>query len=187
MTDLMAFEKIANGKKIGYKGIDRNELWEKIHKRIEEYSEMVGNVRAKLYREDAFDILNEDFIGGNIVVIQFFISHLYNTGQIDAINHLYDLLIHNVLAHRRSKNPFLFILNDIDTMNKGRDKFYPFLDKLEAAGYEGVAYAVSAHETGDLGRYRFSHRKDSDEYGNIGYRYSSCTCNNSAMLIIEVK
>lgn len=184
--DLMAFEEIAERKIINYKGIDKNELWKEVHDRIDHYSETTENMRAKLYREDAFDILQEDFMGGNVVVIQFLISHLYNTGQIGEIGRLYDLLIQNVLEHRRSGTPFLFIFNDIDTMNKGRDKFYPFLDKLEAAGYTGVAYAFSAHPTGDLGRNRFSHRKDSDEYGNISYHYLSCPCNKSAMLIIEV-
>ncbi|WP_369283061.1 hypothetical protein [Oscillibacter sp. GMB15532] len=182
----MAFEQIAGRKRIGYKGIDRNKLWKKIHEKIEKYSETSENICAKLYREDAFNILNEGFHGRNIVIMQFLISHLYNTAQIGAINHLYDMLIENVLGHRRAKTPFLFIFNDIDTMNKGRDKFYPFLDKLESAGYEGTAYAFSAHSNGGLGRDRYSHRKDSEEYGNIKYQYSSCTCNNSAMLIIEV-
>lgn len=191
--DLMAFEEATIGKEIYYKGYDRNHLWAEIHNGIERYAESTGYIEAKLRQHDIFDVFwdgkphNQQY---NIVVIQYLLSHLYNTGQASQIGILFDYIIDNILVKRLNKSPFLIIITDIDSMNKGRNTWYTLLDKLEDKGYHGNAYARSAHANGDLGRTRWSsypHRQ-SPFFGNITYNYSE---NNSehdgAQLIIELR
>ena len=45
----------------------------------------------------------------------------------------------------------MIIINDIDTFNKGRSKFYLLLNRLESAGFSGRATAYSKYPNGDLG------------------------------------
>lgn len=189
--DLMAFEEATSGKQIYYKGYDRNPLWRSIHKRIERYTESTDYIEAKLRRRDIFDV----FVEGNphnqqynIVVIQYLLSHLYNTGQAQKMGVLFDYIIENILSKRLSSSPFLIIITDIDSMNKGRNNWYTLLDKLEDVGCLGTAYARSAFPSGDLGAKRWSRHKASSCFGNIDYKYiQNISESEGAQLIIEVR
>lgn len=188
--DLMAFEEF-NGKPVYYKGYDRNQFWHEIHSKIEQYADGIADFDVKLRQKDIFDV----FSAGkprvrqyNVVVIQYLLSHLYNTGQADKTLQLFNSIIQNILSRRLPDSPFLVIITDVDSMNKGRGDWYRFLDILEDAGYHGHAYAKSAFPTGDLGRERWSRHKQSKCFGNIEYTYIQ---NNSehdgAQLIIELR
>lgn len=191
--DFMAFEEIEDGKSIYYKGYDRNPLWAEIHSKIEEYAETTNFAKIKLRQKDIFRV----FADGkpkhrqyNIVIIQYLLSHLYNTEQDQQISSLFDYIISNVLPMRLCNSPFLIIITDIDSMNKGRNTWRTFLDKLEDAGYCGTAYARSAFPNSDLGQERWSdyRHKMTPAFGKIAYNYSE---NNSehdgAQLIIELR
>lgn len=158
----MAFEETTSGKQIYYKGYDRNPLWAGIHNGIEKYAENTDYIEAKLRQYDIFDVFSEGKPHNqqyNIVVIQYLLSHLYNIGQAHQIGILFDYIISNILMRRLDKSPFLIIITDIDSMNKGRNTWRAFLDKLENAGYCGTAYAQSAFPNSDLGQERWSDYK----------------------------
>ncbi len=91
---------------------------------------------------------------------------------------------------RFSNSPFLIIITDIDSMNKGRNTWHTFLDKLEDAGYCGSVYARSAYPNSDLGQERWSDCKHKlpPTFGNITYNYSENESeHDGAQLIIELR
>ena len=188
--DLMAFEEISSGKRIYYKGYDRNRLWASIHKAIDCYAEDSDCIEVKLRRYDIFDafLAGKPYQQYNIVIIQYLLSHLFNTGQADKMGILFDYIIKKILSNRLMNSPFLIIITDIDSMNKGRNNWYTLLDKLEDAGCSGTAYARSAFPTGDLGQDRWSRHKMSPCFGNIIYKYfPNASESEGAQLIIELR
>ena len=125
--------------------------------------------------------------GYNVVVIQYLISHLYNTQQNGRINELYNGIIKNIVSRRDSSQPFLIVVNDIDSINKGRKLFHKLLDALEDNGYNGRATAYSSYTNGDLGESRWGLSKVRP--GTISYTYNPppLGLNNSAALVIELE
>lgn len=189
--DLMAFEELGDGKRIYYRGYDRNPLWSNIHNAIMRYTDAQPGMKSELVQEDIFNV----FSGGmqvqsdfNVVIIQYLLSHLYNIGQECFIDALFKEIINNVVHQRAPGSPFLIIITDIDSVYKGRNTWYWLLDKLEDAGYYGRALARSSYPNGDLGAERWSDHKTSAVFGNIKYSF----CKNEsehdcAQLIIELR
>lgn len=139
--DLMAFESYLdeNGesKRLQYYGLDKNQLWKPIHEEVNNY--FADTISRVSYRYvDALDHIKRHPIRyTNVVVIQYLISHLYNTNQIHALHSFYDDLIKNVIECRDPKKPFVILINDVNSNNRGRDYFYDLCKKLIAAGYHG--------------------------------------------------
>lgn len=189
--DLMAFEEIAEDKDIYYKGYDRNPLWRPVHDKIETYAETTANITANLQRKDIFDVISRKrlaFKRYNVIVIQYLLSHLYNTGQKQQTRALFQGIIDNFILNRLHNSPFLIIITDIDSCKKGRSNWFVFLDMLEEAEFSGRAYARSAHPDGDLGKDRWSHHKDSSCFGNISYTYGeNASEHDGAQLVIELR
>ena len=103
--DLMAFEKNDSFETINYLGVDRNGLWEPIHRKIENYCGTQHDTIIDLKRIDIFDSLkciNYNSYSPNLLVIQYLISHLYNTNQQDRIDELYKLIVKLVSNNKRS-------------------------------------------------------------------------------------
>lgn len=140
--DLMAFESYVQSsyptKRVQYYGIDKNVLWEPIHNEIKTYlPKSRVKMRAKYVYDDAIDFFAKNTIkDANVIVIQYLISHLYNTKQIVKINQFYDNLISNLIAHRESKNPFVILINDVNSCNRGRDYFKDLCNRLAENGFE---------------------------------------------------
>lgn len=139
--DLMAFEYVNMGlqesKPIEYTGYDRNVLWKKIHAEIESYFEKNDDYDIDFYRKDIFgEFLNKERKGYNVIVLQYLISHLYNTDQINKIDELFDYIVNSVLQYRDKSSPFLVIINDIDTYHKGRNYFWKLAERIESAKYK---------------------------------------------------
>ncbi len=185
----MAFEKYAEQKEVFYQGYDRNPLWGSIHNAIKAYARGTDNIVADYVPLDIFNVLAEGGPTGhvfNIVVIQYLISHLFNTGQSDRIEELYSGIIDSVVSKRRTASPFLIIINDIDTYHKGRNLFYKFLNLLEDNGYNGRSLAYSSYANGDLGKTRWGGNKVRN--GNITYAYGNPPLGfEGAGLIIELR
>lgn len=82
--DLMALEHYCHensyDKRISYLGIDVNKRWKRIHNQIDSYR--TSTVRKTKFRY--WDVVTEDFSisDANVVILQYVISHFYNTGQI---------------------------------------------------------------------------------------------------------
>jgi hypothetical protein len=187
----MAFADFANGREVRYNGIDRNVHWDELHCLIQQYVAKHTDFSINYENSDIFQPNpSQTTEVYNVAVIQFLISSILNTGgsHQDIIALLKGMVNSAVRrwADSSLNSPFLFILNDVDSMNKGRNCFYRLLDILEEQGYHGVAYAFSEHETGDLGAERWSDRKDKGNFGAFVYLYSQSISNNSATLVIEV-
>lgn len=191
--DLMAFEEIGKGKNIYYNGYDRNHLWETIHNRIKEYTVTTPNITTELCREDIFVVLSDGRLARthyNVVVIQYLLSHLYNTNQEHLTLDLFQGIIDNIISNRSQDSPFLIIITDIDSFNKGRNKWYSFLDMLEKDDFCGNAYARSAFPKGDLGAVRWSdyYPKQSLYFQKISYKYvQNQSDHDGAQLVIELR
>ncbi len=189
--DLMAFEEIVGDQDIYYKGYDRNPLWQPVHSIIENYTKPTPHITAKLRREDIFDVFSDGRparIHYNVVVIQYLLSHLYNTGQQGQTTKLFQGIIENIILNSSEDSPFLIIITDVDSRFKGRSSWFLFLDMLESAGFSGDAYARSAHSNGDLGKDRWSHHKNSSCFGNISYTFEeNASEHDGAQLVIELR
>lgn len=189
--DLMAFEEVAGDKNIYYKGYDRNPLWEDIHDRIKAYTETTDNITVKLRCEDIFDVLFDGRPAHkhyNVVVVQYLLSHLYNTQQERRTRTLFQKIIDNIILNRPAGSPFLIIITDVDSCNKGRSNWFIFLDMLENAGFSGNAYARSAYPDGDLGKVRWSYHKNSPCFENINYAFEeNASEHDGAQLVIELR
>lgn len=135
--DLMAFEKYSeyDNKPIRYTGIDTNNLWYNIHNEISEYC-FGTNIESHYIYEDALDIVSgRSFQNKNIIILQYFISHLYNTGQINKIYDFFDDLINNVISNNTNNEPVVIMLNDVNSIYCGRDYFIDLYDKLYEKGF----------------------------------------------------
>ena len=184
--DLMAFEESFPQHPLFYRGFDRNPKWYDIHTFIEGYAKNNG-ISAYFNRSDIFNIFLDtsyDWHNYNVIVVQYLISHLYNTGQSHRIRELYDGFV-KIVSQGLSHYPFLIVINDIDSYNKGRNLFHIFLNMLEDAGFVGTALAYSSYPNGDLGKIRWgaSYRR----LGQIDYNYRSTPFGiEGAALIIEI-
>jgi hypothetical protein len=190
--DLMAFAELSQIHQIAYNGVDRNNHWDELHKLIENYADTQTGITVNYEDFDLFHAASKNVnTVYNIVVMQFVISSILNNGGRESdILKLFNDIVKSVVNRWINSNlnsPILFILNDVDSLNKGRNCFYKLIDILEKIGYQGKAYAYSSHSTGDLGNERWSDRKNDMNYGAIEYQYSHITSNNSATLVIEVK
>lgn len=188
--DLNAFCELNPNKRIDYYGIDRNEKWEPIHNEIKKITKPLTSVAADFKSADIFDIIEdgETFEGYNVLVIQYLVSHLFNTEQDNRIDDLFDFICTHILSDRQDDSPFLIIINDIDTYSKGRNYFWHLIDFVEQAGCYGKAYAISDCSTGDLGVERWTRNQFSNTFENISYKYITPYPKNfeGAALIIEV-
>lgn len=142
--DLMAFEEYVketdSNKRIQYLGIDKNDLWMPIHEEIKTYAEESAlDMRAKFLYEDAIDYVNSRTLKkANVIVIQYLISHLYNTNQINKIKDFYVKLISNIIVHKKSNEPLVILINDVNSCNRGRDHFEDLCKELSKAGLHGT-------------------------------------------------
>lgn len=188
--DLMAFEE-ASDRPIYFTGYDRNTFWSEIHEQIEHYASAVSGIEVDLHREDIFHALHTGVFTTthyNVIVIQYLLSHLFNTEQEHLTSQLFNALISQIISNRLTNSPFLIIITDVDSINKGRNRWYTFLDMLEESGFRGAAYAKSAFPNGDLGQERWSRHKNSPSFGNIDYYYSRNESeHDGAQLIIELR
>ena len=125
--DLMAFENYVKKKhpekKITYRGIDKNPLWEPVHNQVLRYTaDEIEYVNLSI--EDAFDFFEHFCVGDiNVLVLQYIISALYPTEGARAVNKLFDLVIDGVVKYRNKSEPFVIIINDVNSINMGRDLF----------------------------------------------------------------
>ena len=141
--DLMAFEtyckESGENKKIHYYGVDINTKWMPIHNVIREKHSGLFIKDIKFEYEDAIKVSNEKRIENiNVLILQYMISYLYNTNQINQIDEFFSNIIENVIMHRNSEEPFIIILNDVNSKYRGREYFECLLEKLKRYGFHGV-------------------------------------------------
>lgn len=140
--DLMAFEEYINDtgeeKTISYFGVDKNELWRPIHDEIDKYRNSIIK-KTQFKYEDAIPYFNEHSIAAtNVLMLQYIISHFYNTDQIEIIDDFYDNLIKSIIKHKDAGTPFVIIINDVNSNNRGRDFFIDLCKKLAGSDLKGT-------------------------------------------------
>lgn len=194
--DLMAFEAhiIKNGLKttVDYRGIDKNPLWEPIHDKVRQYASTAFN-GIDLSIDNAFEFLEQYCIGErNVLVLQYIISALYISDGADAVDRLFDLLIESVVKWKKPTEPFVILINDVNSINMGRDMCINLPAKLREAGYHGNYYQFYFDENirNNAQRYGEKHEKSSAMPPEVAARYQQyepwqfCT---SAQMLIEIE
>lgn len=139
--DLMAFEQYVNETyqphKISYYGIDVNPLWQNIHNRIKIYSSDVI-IKTGFKCNDAIKYFDTNQVkDANVIVLQYVISHFYNTGQKSQINRFFANLVKNVINNRSHNEPLIILINDVNSCYKGRDYFEDLVYILKDNKFEG--------------------------------------------------
>lgn len=193
--DLMAFEAYINknhlNKTIEYIGIDKNEYWTPVHQKIEKYT-TDKKIDVNLCIEDAFDFFEHYFVADiNVLVIQYLVSAIQVAEGKDAVNILFDLLIDNVIKHRNPRNPFVILINDVNSINLGRDVFMKLPERLSKAGIHGkfTQYYFDRNIHHESQRCGNKHESDEAMPLEIASKYAYyepwryCT---SAQLLIEI-
>lgn len=191
--DLMAFETYchqeANWKSVYYMGIDVNEKWSSIH-------DVIKNYKTSTLRKTQFKYM--DAVAGeysviskaNVLVLQYVISHFYNTGQIDKIGSFFDKLIEKIITHKQEGKPLVILINDVNSNKRGRNCFEIIIDKLKNAGFHGNSfmYYFDYNIQNDFQKYGAMHETNHVLYKiprdlSIFQPWEKCS---SAQLLIEV-
>lgn len=194
--DLMAFEKYAyetdSDKNIFYSGVDVNPRWEEIHDRIIGYnSDIINNIEFKYI--DAINYFNENVLPGiNVIVLQYVISHFYNTGQIYIIHQFFSDLIKNVVKVRKDDDPFVILINDVNSCNRGRDYFEILVEILKKNNYHGQCncFYFNYKIQNDCQRYGNKHPRNNTlfELDNLDLDfYKPWEKCSSAQMLIEIE
>ena len=191
--DLMALERYcseeAYTKSISYVGIDVNERWNIIHKRIENYnSNIIKKVQFRYY-----DAVDDDYTisNTNVVVLQYVISHLYNNGQIEQVNDFFRKLIDDIIVRKQEEVPMVILINDVNSIYRGRDYFEDLVDQLRDSDFSGNCnrYYFDYNIQNDAQRYGEKHKTVNtifslpNEFESIYQPWHYCS---SAQLLIEV-
>lgn len=132
-ADLMAFDYMKYSKKIAYAGFDRNPSWEKIHNRIEKQYEDRSVV---FYR--GIDVLKyfdtHTIPRCNVLSIEYLISFFYKTLGKDGMRDWFKTLVEKIIQLKPENSPLLVIINDVDSINTGRDTFVFLRNIIEECG-----------------------------------------------------
>ena len=190
--DLMAFEELAKGKEIFYRGIDKIEQWLEFQNLIRHYVQN-KNIIVDFQQSDVFNPVEwqkstEIF---NVAIMQYLISSIWGDSDKNfhrsikekRVKDLFKGFVDTVLLRWKNSNypsPFLIILNDNDNVSTGRKQFYDLLDILVDRGYQGSAFVKSAYAQDDM------NDRQNRGFDGFNFQTSSAISNNSATLTIEV-
>lgn len=141
--DLMALEKYCHdtspNKTISYIGIDVNERWKAIHNQINTYRTSTIQKTQFMYCDAVDDDISIE--AANVIVLQYVISHLYNSGQIHKRDVFFEKLVTTIIKHKQENIPCVILINDVNSSNRGRNFFLDLVEKLKGAGFHGHSYA----------------------------------------------
>ena len=193
--DLMAFElylqRNALGKTLEYRGIDKNPLWEPVHSQVLQYTaEEITYIN--LSTEDAFTFLEQFAVGDiNVLVLQYIISALYVSEGPVAVDRLFDLIIDSIVKLKNDSEPFVILINDVNSKYMGRDLFLNLTTKLQSAGFHGsyAQYYFDKNIQVEAQRYGIKHENSAAMKEATARKYRQyepwqfCT---SAQLLIEI-
>ena len=152
----MAFElylqKNTPGKTLEYRGIDKNPLWEFVHNQVLQYTaEEITYIN--LSTEDAFTFLEQFAVGDiNVLVLQYIISALYVSEGSDAVDKLFDLIVDSIVKLKNDSEPFVILINDVNSRYMGRDLFLNLTTLIisKKPGNTGISRDIRTEFTTDL-------------------------------------
>lgn len=133
--DLMAFEYMGYQQKISYYGVDKNRYWKKIHDFIEENFD---GGRTKFAQDiNVLTYFDENKIKRcNVIVIQYLISFFFDSVGSAGLRSWFSQLAESIVSNKPQNSPLLIIINDVDSVNTGRDAFPLFVEEIEKVGLE---------------------------------------------------
>ena len=128
----MAFDYMFEGdKNTYYYGVDINTYWNDIHSKI---TELYPNASFATGFDVKSDIPTLSPNSYNVIIIEYLISYLYSHGS-TVVESLFDDLIEFVVKNKPQDSPQLIIINDVDSINTGRDVFIKLAYKIKRIGY----------------------------------------------------
>lgn len=144
-TDLIAWEKYNHdseqNKEIRYLGVDLNKGWSEIHNSVKCYcaEESHQDIKTGFVYEDVSS-LPEDLNYGrvNIISLQYVVSSIFQAGGGEAVYSFFDLLVNKIVLRRNLANPFLILINDVNSNKMGRDCFIYIVDALNHYGISSL-------------------------------------------------
>ena len=193
--DLMALESYLTGKNerkpISYIGIDVNELWKPIHTEISNYCKRQNNMIAQFGYVDAIEYYNDNILGAtNVLILQYVISHFYNTGQIPKIKRFFNDLVANIILHKEKNKPLIVLVNDVNSCYRGRDYFLDLVRALGGKGLEGTYNQFYFDYNIQNQHQRYGNKHDSInilyQVPYAIYKYEPWQYCSSAQLLIEI-
>lgn len=131
--DLMAFQYMNYPQKLSYVGLDKNVYWEEIHNFIiDNYDDgkvqFLRNIDVLQY----FD--NREITKCNVIIIQYLISYFYSNVGVRGVRRWFSKLAQSIVKNKLENSPMLIIINDVDSINTGRDAFPIFVEEIERVG-----------------------------------------------------
>lgn len=132
-ADLMAFDCCTGSDDdIYYHGVDINTYWNDIHSKISEIYPHASFTTGFDVKTDIPTLSSESY---NVVIIEYLISYLYSRFS-SVVSNLFDDIIEYIVRNKPHDSPMLIIINDVDSINTGRDTFKRLAEKLEDLGYD---------------------------------------------------
>lgn len=129
-ADLMAFDNVLDSNKdVFYHGVDINTYWDDIHSKISEIYPYASFTTGFDVKTDISRLSCENY---NVVIIEYLISYFYSCDS-SVVSNLFDDFIEYVISNKPQDSPMLIIINDVDSINTGRDTFMRLASKLEQA------------------------------------------------------
>ena len=192
--DLMALERYCHErsatKAVSYLGIDINERWKTIHEAIASYK----STTIKKVQFEYLDAVTDEITisDANVIVLQYIISHFYNNGQISQINNFFQKLIDAIISHKQKDVPMVILINDVNSINRGRDYFSDLVKKLRESDFHGAfgKYYFDYNIVNQAQRYGTKHESREilfDLPRGFERIYQSWHDCSSAQLLIEVR
>lgn len=131
--DLMAFQYMNYPQKLSYVGLDKNVYWEEIHNFIiDNYDDgkvqFLRNIDVLQY----FD--NREITKCNVIIIQYLISYFYSNVGVRGVRRWFSKLAQSIVKNKPENSSMLIIINDVDSINTGRDAFPIFVEEIERVG-----------------------------------------------------
>ena len=192
--DLVAFEKYiyetGSNKSVKYIGFDKNKLWTSVHQKIKEYKRDIIQNSQFIYTDVVEYFQSHKIDNVNIVVLQYVISHFYNTNQIQFIQDFLINLVEKVVANKKAGEPLIILINDANSCYTGRDYFLDTVKILENKNYNRTfgQFYFDYNIQNDAQRYGEKH--ESNEAFSIEgidlTAYDPWKVCSSAQLIIEI-
>ncbi len=124
-------------------------------------------------------------------MLQYVISHFYNTGQITQILGFFNNLVKNVVRNRCDDEPCIILINDVNSCYRGRNYFSDLVDTLKGNDYHGhcSCFYFEYRIKDDRQRYGKMHTKNNVlfDIGNIDLAiYEPWNYCSSAQMLIEI-
>lgn len=77
---------------------------------------------------------NREITKCNVIIIQYLISYFYSNVGVRGVRRWFSKLAQSIVKNKPENSPMLIIINDVDSINTGRDAFPIFVEEIERVG-----------------------------------------------------